>query len=431
MSKKLEVTASRRVALELLQAVLNRRKNFEDALAINEAFRKLPDRDKRFARLVSATTLRRLGQIDEVIGKFIEKPLPKSAQSVKDIMRLAIAEMLFLGVAPHASVDSAVTLAETNNLVKFKGLTNSVLRRTSREGAAILATVSETQNIPEWMLNGWIQNYGKEEADRITSASLMEPPLDISVKKDPEGWAKRLNAKLLQTGTLRRTFEGPIGSMVGFDEGAWWVQDAAAAMPVRLLGDVNGLRVLDLCAAPGGKTAQLCSAGAKVTAVDRSEIRLKRLQRNLNRLGLSAEIILADGTEWRPTELFDAILLDPPCSSTGTIRRHPDILHSKKSHDLEILTKLQHRLLKNSLEMIKSGGRIIFCTCSLQPEEGEHFIENFFSKTKGIKREQIQLKEVGNMSEIVTTSGDLRTLPHHMFARGGLDGFYACRLIRT
>jgi 16S rRNA (cytosine967-C5)-methyltransferase len=431
MSSSSDVSAARSVAFDLLRSVLAKRKSFDDAMAIHHGFQRLPTRDKGFARLISATTLRRLGQIDTLLDICIEKPLPKAGDAVRDILRMAATEMLFLGVAPHASVDSAVTLVKTRKLSKFKGLTNAVLRRLSRDGKTMLESVPETKNIPEWMMASWTEGYGADVAERIASASLREPTLDISVKSDPEGWTQKLGATALPTGSLRRGFDGPIEEMPGFVEGAWWVQDAAAALPARLLGDINGKRVLELCAAPGGKTAQLLAAGAEVTAIDRSEPRLGRLRRNLARLNLTAETLVKDATTWRPDVLFDAVLLDPPCTSTGTIRRHPDILHSKRPQDIPKLAALQDKLLESAMQMVKPGGTLVFCTCSLQPEEGERRIEAFLASNPTAKRSSIRAEELPGLTDAITETGDLRSLPFHLAERGGLDGFFAARLIRS
>ena len=431
MSNSSDVSAARSVAFDLLRSVLARRKSFDDAMAIHDGFRRLPPRDRGFARLIAATTLRRLGQLDALIDLCLEKPLPKAGEAVRDILRMATAEMLFLGVAPHASVDSAVTLVETRKLAKFKGLTNAVLRRLSRDGKTMLAEVPETRNVPEWMLTAWTEGFGRDIAERIAGASLREPSLDISVKSDPEGEAKKLGATVLPTGSLRRGFNGPVDAMPGFAEGAWWVQDAAAALPVQLLGDIKDKRVLELCAAPGGKTAQLAAAGARVTAVDRSEPRLGRLRRNLARLRLDAETLVADAATWQPDVLFDAVLLDPPCTSTGTIRRHPDILHSKSPEDLPKLTALQDRLLGNAAAMVKPGGVLVFCTCSLQPEEGERRIEAFLAADKSLERAPLSPKDLPGLEICVNDVGDFRSFPFHLAERGGLDGFFAARLIRA
>ncbi len=431
MSTANDVSAARSVAFDLVRAVLANGKPYEDALAVHDGLRRLPGRDKGFARLISATTLRRLGQIDLVINGYLEKPLPKSGEAARDLMRIATAEMLFLGVAPHAAVDSAVTLVESRKLAKFKGLANAVLRKIAREGREKLASTSATANFPDWMVESWVAAYGETEAEAIAEASLREPPLDVSVSEDVAGWAKRLGAEILPTGSLRRAFDGAVPELPGFADGKWWVQDAAAALPAKLLGDVAGKRVVELCAAPGGKTAQLIAAGAKVTAVDRSAPRLRRLERNLTRLGMSARVVIEDATKWRPKSPVDAVLLDPPCTSSGTIRRHPDILHSKNAVDVETLAGIQKGLLSAAAEMVKPGGTLVYCTCSIQPAEGEDVINAFLGARDDFVRNPISADEVGGLTEVITEAGDLRTLPSHFTKGGGLDGFYAARLTRA
>ncbi|NQV48836.1 MAG: RsmB/NOP family class I SAM-dependent RNA methyltransferase, partial [Rhodospirillaceae bacterium] len=251
----------------------------------------------------------------------------------------------------------------------------------------------------------------------------------ITVKADPEKWAGLLNAEILATGSLRLTAGGSVTAMPGFDEGAWWVQDTAATLPALLLGDVKGKHVIDLCAAPGGKTAQLLTRGARVTAVERSAKRLERLEQNMTRLGLSAETVCADANLWRPDELADAVLLDAPCSATGTIRRHPDISHLKKQIDVDSLSAAQHHLLEGALEMVKPGGKLVFCTCSLQPEEGPELIEKILAEQSSLRLDPITADDVGGLSELVTGAGVLRTLPNHLSEHGGMDGFFAARLV--
>ena len=430
MSRHSDISAARSVAFDLLRSVLARRRTLDDALVMHDGYRRLPNRDKGFARLVVATTLRRIGQIDALIDMCIEHPLPRNAAAIRDILRLASAEMLFLGIAAYASVDSAVEMVDSRQLAPFKGLTNAVLRRLSREGALMLVGISETRNVPSWMLDGWTETYGGETTGRIVTACLREAALDISVKSDPEVWAGKLDAVLLPTGSLRCRTGGPVPGLPGFEDGAWWVQDAAAALPVRLLGDVRGQRVLDLCAAPGGKTAQLLAAGARVTAVDRSANRIARLRRNLARLGLSAETKVADATEWQPDSRYDAVILDPPCSGTGTLRRHPDILHLKSASDMYRLVHLQDRLLKNTVSMVKPGGRIVFCTCSLQPDEGEQRLAALLAAGAPIRADRVRAAEVGGLTELLTSEGAVRTLPIYLEDLGGLDRFYAVRMIR-
>ncbi len=274
---------------------------------------------------------------------------------------------------------------------------------------------------------------GPNLACAIAAAHASEPALDLTVKSDPARWAEALGGRVLPTETVRTIVHGPVSKLPGYDEGAWWVQDAAAALPARLLGDVNGKTVADLCAAPGGKTAQLAAAGARVTAVDRSEARLRRLAQNLTRLGLSAEIVAADVTEWQSAP-FDAVLLDAPCSSTGTIRRHPDIPWLKRESDIATLAALQRRLLARAVELVRPGGALVYCVCSLEPEEGVEIVSELLAGDSRLRRRPILPAEVGDLAELIDNTGDLRTLPCHLpdstAQMGGLDGFYAARLER-
>ncbi len=275
---------------------------------------------------------------------------------------------------------------------------------------------------------------GQQTARRIADASLREAPLDLSVKSDAEGWAKRLGGSVLPTGTVRVEAGGRIEDLAGFDEGAWWVQDAAAALPARLLGDVAGLEVADVCAAPGGKTLQLAAAGARVTAVDVSPERLERVAANLERLKLDAGLVAADVAAWQPGRTFDAVLLDAPCTATGTIRRHPDILHLKRASDIAALETVQKSLLESAARLVKPGGLLVYCTCSLEPEEGSLQVERFLAAHPDFERVPIRAEEIGGAPEWLTAAGDLRTFPFHLDLgkeeMSGLDGFYATRLRR-
>ena len=431
MARAQEVSAARSVAFDILRGVLARRRTLDREMTTHNGYRRLPARDRAFARLIVTTVLRRTGQIDAVLDTFLERPLPRSGAAVQDILRLAAAEMLFLGVGPHASVDSAVTLTTSRGLERFGGLVNAVLRRVAREGGEALAGVPENRNIPDWLLESWTGRFGNEEADRVVAASLAIPPLDISVARDAEHWARMLDATLLPTGTLRRKFGGSISGLPGYSDGAWWVQDAAAALPVRLFGDLAGRTVLDLCAAPGGKTAQLVAAGARVTAVDRAQSRLDRLRRNLGRLGMKARTLVADGTTWRAGHPFDCVLVDAPCLATGTIRRNPDSLHNKHPGHLEGLVTLQDALLDAAAELVRPGGHIVYCTCSLQKQEGEDRIEALLEREPRVHRDPVTAAEIGGLETAVTDTGDMQTMPFHLCAYGGMDGFFAARLRRA
>jgi 16S rRNA (cytosine967-C5)-methyltransferase len=416
----------RAAALDLLQAVLRRAKTLDDALAGQESFARMDGRDRGFARLLVATTLRRLGQIDQALGAMIERPLPAKANAVADALRLGACQLLFLGTPPHAAVGETVALvAGLGGLAGYKGLVNAALRRLDRERPETDAA----RNAPDWLLKSWTGAYGAAAAQAIAAQHLVEAPLDLSVKGDAENWAARLGAEILPTGSLRIAEpSGPVEELPGFAEGGWWVQDAAAALPARLLGRPK--RAIDLCAAPGGKTAQLAAAGADVTAVDRSPARLERVARNLARLGLRAAAVAADAANWQPREPAEAVLLDAPCSATGTIRRHPDLPWLKRADDLAKLTQLQERLLANAVAMTGPGGLIVYAVCSLQPEEGIGRIEALLGSGAPVAREAIRAEEIGGLGELLTAAGDLRTLPCHLADKGGMDGFYAARLRR-
>ncbi|MBX3493303.1 MAG: MFS transporter [Parvibaculum sp.] len=429
--------AARRGAAELLGAVLTRRRPLDEAIAAEMATGHLAaasSRDRAFARLIAATTLRRLGTIDHVLTQMLDRELPKRAGPTQNILRAGAAEILFLSVAAHAAVDSGVEAAAHDSAARhFKSLVNAVLRRLAREGKEILDTLdAERLDTPDWLWENWVRTYGETTARAIIRAHYADPPLDISVKRadEHERWAAELNAEILAAGTLRLKGAGRIEALPGFAEGAWWVQDAAAALPAKLLGDVTGREVLDLCAAPGGKTAALAAAGARVTALDRSGPRLERLKDNLTRLGLEAETIVADAGAFAPGRTWERVLLDAPCTATGTARRHPDVLHLKSPADRDKLARLQTKLLAHAATLVAPGGMLVYCTCSLEPEEGVARIEEFLDTHTGFRREPARAVELGNIDGIVTAAGDLRSLPCHLGDQGGMDGFYAARLVR-
>ena len=434
LSETSPAIASRHAALDILAAVLDRKRPLEEAFDEALSGSGLAPRDRAFTRLLAATVIRRLGQIDDALSGMVDRPLPLRPPALMNLLRLGAAQLLFLQTPPHAAVATAVDLADAAGLGRGKGMVNAVLRRLSREGEAIVAAQDAPPlNTPPWLRARWAKSYGEPTARAIAAAHLGEPPLDITLKpgEDAQAWAEKLEATLLPTGTLRRPVGGRIEELPGFADGAWWIQDAAAALPVRLFGDVGGKIVYDLCAAPGGKTAQLAAAGADVTAIDRSPVRLQLVDRNLDRLRLQAATIAADALAWEPRNgPADAVLLDAPCTATGTIRRHPDVALSKNADDLGKLTRLQSALLDRAAAHVNPGGLLVYCTCSLEPEEGESQIAQFLARQPAFARQPVVPAEIGGLTEIVTREGDIRTLPSHLAAQGSLDGFFVARMRR-
>jgi 16S rRNA (cytosine967-C5)-methyltransferase len=424
-----DLLAPRRTALELLVACLDKGQPLDEALSRHNGFPALDPRDRAFVRLLLATTLRRLGEIDTVLSLMIERPLQGAYALGHQILRLGAAQLLFLGTPAHAAVDTSVRLMESANQTHLKGLANAVLRKVARDGPKLPGDRDPARlNTPQWLWESWAESYGEDTTRAIAAAHLIEAPLDLTARSDVAFWAGRLEAEVLPTGTLRRPAGGPITELPGFAEGTWWVQDAAASLPARLLGDIAGKRVADLCAAPGGKTLQLCAAGAQVTAVDISERRMIRLGESLTRAALSAELVTADASKWTPAEKFDAILLDAPCSGTGTLRRHPDIAWLKDEEDISRLTLTQDRLLVHALDLLTPGGTLVYAVCSLQEDEGLTRVESLLAREKRLERMPVQPAELPGLAEAITPAGDVRTLPSMWAERGALDGFYIARL---
>jgi 16S rRNA (cytosine967-C5)-methyltransferase len=430
--------AARAFAHDLIAGVLFDRRPLDQVLAEVGARPQavaLEPRDRAFARLLAATVLRRQGELEHVLRAFLDRPLPKSARRVWAILLAGAAQVLCLKTSPHAAVDLAVVAVRREpHGAGFAGLVNAVLRRVVREGETLLAGQDGVRlNIPAWLWQRWEAAYGVDTARRIAEASLREPPLDLSLKHGEEAavWAQRLGGTLLPMGSVRLAAHGRVEDLPGYAEGAWWVQGAAGALVARAAGDVAGCRVADLCAAPGGKTAGLAAAGALVTAVDDSNVRLERLRQNLERLQLTAEVVAADAASWTPSRTFDAVVLDAPCSGTGTISRHPDILRLKTAADVHRMAEVQGRLLRNAAALVRPGGILVYSTCSLEPEEGRAQVDALLEGEPALQRVPIAAHEIG-ADPAWLADGDVRTLPFHLPAgeRGGLDGFYIARLRR-
>jgi 16S rRNA (cytosine967-C5)-methyltransferase len=431
--------AARVAAAAVICDVVQGGHNLDDRFATDAAPSRvagLDERDRGLARSIATVALRRLGTIRLALSQLVEKGLPRNCGPLEWILIAASAQILFLDAPDHAAVDLAVRAARLDpKSTPFANLVNGVLRNLIRRREEFLEQSDPLEDdTPHWLAARWRRIYGEDRAQAIAGAYRDEPTLDLTVKSDAEGWALKLGGRVLPTGSLRLQSHAPIRELEGYAEGFWWVQDAAAALPARLLEARPGQRVLDLCAAPGGKTAQLAMTGAHVTALDRSAERLKVLSLNLARLQLEATIAVGDAASFR-AEPFDAILLDAPCSATGTARRCPDVLWTKKPGDISALAAIQTRILDRALTLLKPGGRLVYCTCSLEPEEGEAQIAALLRRNPDIAREKIDATVLGLPERAATPEGDLRLLPFFLpdedARQRGMDGFFIARLRRV
>lgn len=434
------MTATRRAALSVLRQVLDRHRPLDEVLG--GAVGPFEPRDRAFVHALVAATLRHRGRIDALLDRCITRPLPHKARPVRHVLRFGVAQLFVLDLPPHAAVSTAVELCAAAGQAGHTGLVNGVLRRLDREGRAWWAAQDGARlNTPDWLWESWTAAYGAAQARAIAEAHQGPAPLDLTLRTPAEAdaWAERLGGLRLPTGSVRLSPDHPlVTTLTGYDDGAWWVQDAAAALPARLLRAGPGMRVLDACAAPGGKTLQLAAAGAQVVARDRSAGRLARVSENLARTGLSATLEVADagapasdpapGAADAPP--FDAVLLDAPCSATGTLRRHPDVLWLKRPQDVAALAATQTALLRRALDQVRPGGTVVYCVCSLQPEEGPEVVGSVLADDPRVSRVPVSADEIGGDPAWITPDGDLRTLPSHLPEVGGMDGFYAARLVR-
>jgi len=416
-------------ALGALVHTLDKSKPLDSAWAQDRHFATFGPSDRAFAQLLVKTTIRRLKQIDALLAHFMERtPSPR----ILHTLRLGVAQLIWLDTPPHAAVHSAVEMTKQLRMEKFSGLVNVVLKKISLEGKALeQAQDAARLNTPDWLWESWEKAYGPEQTRAIAQMHLSDPPLDLTVKSNPEEWAGDLGGVVLPMGSVRLKEARGITQMKGFAEGSWWVQDLAATIPARLLGDVREKRVIDLCAAPGGKTAQLAAAGAKVSAVDKSKERIAMLKTNVHRLKLHADYVTTDASSWMPGFAPDAILLDAPCSATGTLRRHPDVAWHRTPEEVARLTVTQHKLLHHALDMLKPGGRLVYSVCSLQPEEGEGQISALLAARKDVTLVPVTPETLGGLAQCITPRGEVRTLPCHLADLGGIDGFFAAVLTKN
>lgn len=430
--------AARKAAARLLGRVIDdgvSLAGLTDGSSGAAGFLALDERDRALARAIATTALRHRRAIEAVLAHVMDRPAPKRARTLAHTLHAATAQILFMALPDSAAVNLAVTsIADNRATTRFRGFANAVLRRIAREKDRLISTIaSGAPVLPDWMEKQLRADHGAA-AQAIAAATALEPLLDITVRNDPQAWADRLDALVLPTGSLRVEAATAVTRLPGYDEGAWWVQDAAAALPARLLGDVAGKSVADLCAAPGGKTCQLIAAGARVTALDSSPVRLRRLQQNLTRLAMDAHLIEADVLQWQPDEQFDAVLLDAPCASSGTLRRHPDVMWTKTAQDVATMSELQARMLDRAIDWVRPGGMLVFSTCSLFKLEGEAVFAGAAADQR-VAISPVEADEIGGLHEFLSNDGTVRTLPHHMAMEpkrlGGLDGFFAGRLQRT
>jgi 16S rRNA (cytosine967-C5)-methyltransferase len=410
---------ARAAALKLLEGALGGRTGLDRALS-GPGQAELSDQDRGFARAVAMAALRHLGPIDRALDTRLKKEPPKPS---RDLLRLGMAQAFYLDTPAFAAVDTTVSLAPK----PLRGLVNAVLRGLLREGPP-----SDDPEFlaPPWLFARWRAAYGEESARGIAAQIAEEPASDLTLRDAPDAeLARGLEGEYLPGGTLRTAKRGDVAAWEGYAQGRWWVQDAAAAIPARLLDIAPGQTALDLCAAPGGKTFQLAAAGAKVTAVDRSADRLRRVTTGLARMGLAAEVVAADAAAWSDPRAFDRVLLDAPCSATGTFRRHPDALWNVRPADIASLVAAQARLLAAAASRVTPGGRLVYSVCSLEPEEGEAQVSGFLSAHPDFASDPMTPGEGGSPVKSLTSEGWLRILPNHL--PGGLDGFFIARMRRA
>lgn len=426
--------SARHLAVLVLQRIVKKAQSFDEAWGAESGrMGWLSPADERLARAVVTVTLRHHGVLDHQLGLFLTKPLPSSADFVKMALLSAAAQILFLDVPAFAVVHETVELVgKQSRYAHFKGLVNAVLRRFSSLTPVDLAGDALDHNTPVWLRERWVRRFSEPTARKIAEAHRHEAFLDVSFADAKDPLITSLGGMLLPHGTMRFKDGRALPSLEGFDEGRFWAQDAASRLPVHLLGDVRGLTVLDVCAAPGGKTAQLLAAGAVVTALERSPVRFERLRSNLDRLKMNATLLLADALRYETDQLYDVVLLDAPCSATGTLRRHPDVAFVKSERDIQALARQQAQLLERTARWVKPGGFLIFCTCSLEMEETEDQIQRFLVAAPLFKRVPYSADELSFLPEALTKLGDIQTLPCHFDfedARlSGVGGFFVSRL---
>jgi len=409
--------APRSAAVQLLNAVLEDGRLLSDLLP--GAVDRLEPQDRARATRLATSCLRWMDRADRILGPYLKVRPP---MNVMNTLRLGVVEICVDNAAGHGVVNTAVDLVrQSKNSQRLSGLVNAVLRKVARDAPGRWDNLPDPQ-MPKWLRKPLISDYGKASVKALETAHAKGASLDLTVKSDPESWAKNLQGTVLPTGTVRLKRSVQVSALLGYDAGEWWVQDAASALPVQIMQPKSGERVLDMCAAPGGKALQMAAAGAQVTALDISRVRMDRVRQNLSRTGLVAEIVVADALKFH-ADPFDAILLDAPCSATGTIRRHPDLPYAKDGSGFPALFKVQSAMLDHALTLLKPGGRLVFCTCSMLFDEGEEQIKDLLARTPDISVDTQALHVRGVEAGWVNPHG-LRTRPDFWPEHGGMDGFF-------
>ena len=419
---------TRKKAIEILVKILENNKPldnaFEESTKKSSHFSKLINEDRSFCRLIISTTLRNLISIDYLLTKFLSKPLNKTPLKVLMILRINVAQSFFLKTPDHAVVNTSVELSGK----KWKGLVNGVSREILRNKDKAKKYLNESDKVPNWLLKRWKRDWSKNYKDIFKGHLNLNPPIDLYVKNNANYWARKLNGKKLGNNCVRLFTPGLITNLEGYELGEWWIQDYSSQIPVSLLEIQNNDDVLDLCAAPGGKTAQLISLGAKVTSIDNNKKRLFRLEQNLKRLNYKAIIRNTDIRNFSTQKTWSKIILDAPCSSTGTLRKNPEIMYQKKESDIVSLSKLQSDLLDTAWDLLKEDGTLIYCTCSLEKEEGENQIESFIKRKKNSLLDEINTSEIDKKLNVSNQNKWLRIFPNSLNYKGGNDGFFIARI---
>ena len=425
------ITPARRTSLELLNKILVSNEPFEKIILSSKKFLSLDGKDKSFTRLIITTVLRKFCQIDFIMNQFIKKGSIKK-NNLKNIIRIGIAELIFIKSARYAAINEAVETTKINYSNRLSKFTNAVLRNIDRDKEKLSSMITDEMNYPSWLIEDWKETWGTKQTKEIINYFQKEPYLDISVAGDPKEMEKVVKGKIIYNKTLRiDEIINPSKLPFYQTENSnyhWWVQDVAASIPAQLLINSDKIKIVDLCAAPGGKTIQLLKANKKVISVDISNERIKILKQNLRRLNLKENIVVDDGRKWRPKEKIDAVLLDAPCSATGTIRKHPDIVKNRSKVNLDKYISLQIDLIKQSLTWLDKGGILIYAVCSLQKKEGEEQIKSILQTEDSVEILPIKPSEVLAFSQAVNKEGWLRIFPNFLSPFGGNDGFFICRL---